>query len=90
MTSLRGQIILGLLVITAIVGFGAYYLRASADMVKQMPPESFSFMQRAAATFKQNKDQALRKASFHLQDQKQKVIDYLNQKKKKSIPQQQQ
>ena len=83
MTSLRSQLIVGILVFAAIVGFGTYYLRSTADMVKQMPPESISFMRRAVANFNANRTKTLKKASLYVNDQKQKVIQFLHQEKSK-------
>lgn len=76
MTSLRSQLFIGLLVFTAIMGFGAYYLRETSTLIQQMPPESIQFIKNAQARFQHNKKNALRAAGVHLGQHAKKIKQF--------------
>lgn len=86
MTSLRSQLLIGLLLFGAIMGFGTYYARETTDMVKKMPPESMQLLDQAAKEVKHNQKKSLQKASLILNQQTQKIKDFLKSAKQKSTP----
>lgn len=54
MTRLRFQFFIGLLLVVAIVGFSATFLRYTAQIAKEMPQESVQMLQQAATQAEQN------------------------------------
>lgn len=79
----RTQIIISLLVITAILTVGAFYLRTTTDMVQQMPRESVQWLQKGLSAVRKNRQKAVKAGSDEIKKRTNQLKQFFKTKKQK-------
>ena len=79
----RTQIIISLLVTAALITVGTLYLQITADMIRQMPPQSLQWIKKSFSNARQRRQQAVQAGGAELKKRTTQIKQFFKTKKQK-------